>query len=300
MAQTSGTAAGHGALLTALRTFLIAQNWTVQRDTTTGTVREIYFRGPNLTVGTQTVNPHVNIRQFQITATDVYNWEVSGAIGFNTNETFGNQPGVSPRDFSVGAYPTFTLFQNNIDYWFVGNSRRFIVVAKIGTVFFTMYAGFILPYSTPTEYPFPMLVAANTYAGGFRFSLGDFRNGAAYDPREGSAYIRHTDGTWSTVANYSGTGSKSRNNQDCYIWPWRTNLTDTLINNADNSYTLLPAVLASRINGGNVYGEMEGVFHVSGFGNSSEDTVTINSVEHLIIQTANRTGFSDFAAIRLS
>jgi hypothetical protein len=193
------------------------------------------------------------------------------------------------------------LYQHNIDYRFVANNRRFIVIAKISTVFTSMYGGFILPYATPSEYPFPIFIGATTGVKTNRFSVDTYDMGGFYDPSSGGAYIRHFDGSWLGCANYYDPGGgKLRSVFESYIWPHRTVVNDTIINNIDSSYTPLPCVVLTRLNGGDVYGELEGVFACSGFSNSAENTVTHNSIIYDVIQTVNRTGVDDYVCIRMT
>lgn len=298
MAFQTGSSLGHLALLTDLSTFLVAQSWTVEKDTTVGSDREVYFKGPDITAGAITINAHVNIHAFEDVPGDRYNWEVRGAIGFDTLESFDTQPQVSPRSGEVVS--TVPMFQNNIDYWFIANDRRFIVIAKVSTVFTSMYGGFLLPYATPTEFPFPIYIGATTGIRTQRFSQSDYQIGGMWDPTVNSSYIRHYDGSWFNVTNYTNSGGlKSRGPADSYIWPYRDAINDQVINNIDGTYSLLSCVLTSKEQSGNVYGELEGVFSCSGFANAAENTVTISAVDYVVIQCANRTDVEDYVCIRL-
>lgn len=298
MAFQTGSSLGHLVLLDDLSTFLVAQGWTELKDVIVNGEREVYFQGPNIIAGAITINAHVNIRAFEDVPADRYNWEIRGAIGFDTNEDWDSQPQISPRvNDVVGCVP---MFQNNIDYWFIANDRRFIVIAKISTVFVSMYGGFFLPYATPTEFPYPIYVGATTGNRLLRFSQTDYQIGGMWDPTLNSGWTRHYDGSWFETANYfTSGGNKSRQVNDCYIWPYRDTLNDQMINNIDATYTLLPCILASPNNDGNVYGELEGVFSCSGFANAAENTVTISAVVYVVIQCANRTDVEDYVCIRL-
>lgn len=50
----------------------------------------------------------------------------------------------------------------------------------------------------------------------------------------------------------------------------------------------------------NVYGELDGVFGVTGFGQSAENTVTINGIPHLVVPDVFRGGKANFHAVRLA
>jgi len=301
MAFTSGTATGHDALADALKAYLITQSWTVEKDEVIGDDRFIYFKGPDIVTGTTTINAHINIKVFEDVPTDYYNWEISGAIDFDTNESFDTQPQTSPK-ITATARPTMPLFQSNIDYWFIANNRRFIVIAKVSTVFVSMYGGFGLPYATPSEFPYPIYIGATTPLTTQRFSESSYAMGGFWDPPgPNAAYIRHVDGSWIDVGNYTASGSTKNRGIiiDGHIWPYRETENDQIINNIDGSYTLFEVIISNKANAGNVYGELEGVFSCSGFANASENTVTIGGVVYLVIESPSRPGVSDFACIRL-
>jgi hypothetical protein len=47
-----------------------------------------------------------------------------------------------------------------------------------------------------------------------------------------------------------------------------------------------------------VYGELDGVFALTGFGNGAENTVTIGGVVHYVVQNVFRTDQLDYFAIK--
>jgi hypothetical protein len=59
---------------------------------------------------------------------------------------------------------------------------------------------------------------------------------------------------------------------------------------------LLPVILADGTP--NVYGELDGVFALTGFGNGAENTVTIGGVVHYVVQNVFRTDQLDYFAIK--
>jgi hypothetical protein len=50
----------------------------------------------------------------------------------------------------------------------------------------------------------------------------------------------------------------------------------------------------------NVYGELDGVKAITGFSQGSENTVTVDGIEYLVIQNVFRNTTSDFFAVQLS
>lgn len=249
------------------------------------TFQEYYLKGPGLS-GTDSI--YVNIASGAYTASDTYLLAIRGAINFNPLNTFDDQPGGSSNVI-------VPLWNSTIPYWLVANGRRFIIIAKISTVYTSAYAGFLMPYATSSEMPYPLVVMGNCDRAR-RWSQGDYYIGGFWDPTEGAAFARHWDGAWIEVANYyAQTGRPPKGNN--MVWPF--NEARNVGRNRDGSYGLLPAILTCNHSSNNVYGELEGVYQVSGFMTGSEDTITIGSDTFLIVQSVNRTAWRDYAAIKL-
>jgi hypothetical protein len=301
MAVEIGTAANHADLLTRLRAFLTAnadlvaagQAWTeVGYNAPDATTEETYLRGPGLGGGEEI---YVQIRRYENVAGDYYNWGLRGAVNYNPAEPFGSQPGASPESH-------FTLWNTSIPYWFVANGRRFMVVAKVSTVYVMLHAGLILPYATPAEYPYPIFVGANCRSA-MRWSVGGDENRNVFDPGAlndaGYCRLRYVDGTWIGIANHSGDADDRPGN----TWPYegfRQSWIGFPISALGGDYVLTPIILSTGYEDGVVFGELDGVFHVSGFSTASENIVTIEGVDHLVVQNVYRAGTAAYAAVRLA
>ena len=48
-----------------------------------------------------------------------------------------------------------------------------------------------------------------------------------------------------------------------------------------------------------IFGELDGVYHISGFNNAVENTVEIDGVTHVVMQDVARTGHIDYYAVRM-
>ena len=48
-----------------------------------------------------------------------------------------------------------------------------------------------------------------------------------------------------------------------------------------------------------MFGELDGVFHITGFNNAVENTFVIDGLTHVVLQDVWRTGFNDYYAIRM-
>ena len=70
----------------------------------------------------------------------------------------------------------------------------------------------------------------------------------------------------------------------------------TQVRDTGGNYSLTPVVMSDS-NG--IYGELEGIFHISGFNNAVENTLVIAGVTYIVIQDVGRNGFSDYYALRM-
>lgn len=302
MAFETGTATSYTDLLSRFITFITtnaslvsaSENWSVLREVVgSGAERDYLIQGVGHIVNGVNVRPHVRIATQSNVASDIYGITLQGFTSYNSELANDVQPG-NQSDVSGMA-----LWNSSIPYWFIANGRRFMIIAKVSTTYSSCYAGFILPYATPAEYPYPMLVAgSHESATTHRWSQADHQVGGFWDPSLGNAYFYHIDGTWLAVANYdNGSGGSRTSLGTNSIWPYEIDL--ELTTNGDGSLPLLQTVLHSSSYGGNVYGEPDGVFYTSGIGVGSEDTITEGGVTHLIVQSVYRTDRRSYAAIRL-
>jgi len=291
----TGTATGHKDLLSKIRTHLTSgtlgsEVWQSLAYNTGGAEDTLYLKGPGLS-GTDEV--YVNIRTVTDTGLDMYNWEIAGAVAYNSENSYDLQPGMSPLGHTL-------FWDSSIPYWLIVNGRRFILIAKVSTTYHTCYCGLYLPYATSSEMPYPMAIM--TSSGGnvakIRWSNGNYRVGGFWDPIDGSSYVRHWNGSWVPMANLQFRDDTTRldMNVSC-VWPWEVDY--GLGMNIDGQYGILPAVMHSSYGDGNVFGELEGVFFVSGFSQGAEDTITIGGSQYLVVQSVYRTGRRDYAAIKL-
>lgn len=333
MASTSGTATNYLDLLTLLKTFLTTdatlvaanQGWTALKDVTnelalpdSGTLtpeRHIYFRGPGLS---QSDEIHVNIRAYRDPSDiNYHNWDVRSAVGFDSLESFDDQPAATPIQTS-GDFggPRLLLSDTSMNYWFIANGRRFIVIADVNGTWSSMYGGFYLPYATPSEMPYPMYVAGNgckealpvNEASDFVASFWDPAGVSATSPSTNCGYLRDFNGTWRPVSNYISTSGITRSNitNGTTIWPYNyfhnEDLDDDITKqNDDGSTTVLPCILLGTLDGGNVFGELDGVMFMSGVARSPADTLTIGSDTYLVVRSSFRQNPSfDYVAINLA
>jgi len=291
----TGTATNHVDLLDKIRTHLTnavvmgTQAWTeLGIVEVSASERYCYLRGPGLSA---TDEIYINIRQYENSAADYYNFQIFGAVGFSAAQTILNQPGASPGS-------CVPLWNTAIPYTLVADGRHFKLIAKVSTTYQTAYAGFILPYATSLEMPYPMFVGGSQKDPNSRWSTPNYTAGAFFDPPQTCSYMRDFNGSWLEIANYENYSANSRQEKNASVmWPWQYSI--SVGNNQDLSFGMLPAIIHSNTSGGNVYGELSGVKYVSGFNNAAEDTITDGVDTYLVVQSGYRTTIRDYAAILL-
>lgn len=239
-------------------------------------------------------------------ASDVYNIEIAAAQGFSSGLAWGSQVGKSPATYSCG-------WNSSTPYWIVANGQRFVVVFKVSTTYHAIHLGKILPYGTPSQYGYPVYVGGETSSSTLRWS--DTSPGFRHftDPgfiSSASCYLCHPDGTWYTYWNYQNSnGNDSLGYGYRHIWPFGAdaavdsfvpNMIKEMRENVDGSYTLIPLILATIQPGRQVFGEIDGCYFVSGYNNAAENIVTIDGVDHLVVQNIFRTSRWHYWALKLA
>jgi hypothetical protein len=330
MPWATGIVTGHLNLLDAVKTFLTTnvdlvaagQEWTALKDevitsyamtspTVTSptdgygaTFRGLYLRGPGL-AGTDAI--HVNILTYEAPGVGAYNWMVQGATGYDGGLLWHQQPGAS---LSGATFRYLTLNASTIEYWIIANGRRFILTCKIGGDFYSIYCGLYLPYALPSEYPYPLAVSGVTN------DVNALPNNATMSNFWHSLYdnpmmLRHVDGAWLSSMAITLYTTQLPTSANFVIWPWSPQnifissfSVHSWEGHIDGSFTLLPATLLSMYSGGNVYGELDGVFYIPGVSKVtspvSEDLVLIGGTNYLVVQDIERATEFSFAALKLA
>lgn len=97
--------------------------------------------------------------------------------------------------------------------------------------------------------------------------------------------LRLVNGVWSTLE----------------LWPQNNPFVTLRNSNSDsNLATGDYGLYAMQIcDASNLYGFLDGVYFISGFNNAAENTVSIASVDYLVVPNIWRTGFKDYMAVKL-
>lgn len=200
MAYSTGTATNHTDLWTKLLAFLTTdsalvaagQEWTTVWSH--ATLPELVLQGPGLS-GTDQVLVGMSRRDDALTVGESV-IDLCGCTGIiPTAARFSDHVNSLPRR------PLVFLDQNPMEYWFVANGRRFVVVIKISTIYQAMYCGLFLPYSRPEAYPYPMFIGGTR---GFAVGTNAVASGVVSWRESTTDAYRQFTGPWS-VANSNAT-----------------------------------------------------------------------------------------------
>lgn len=314
MAVEIGTAANYKDLLLKLKTFLTGAPlggaaWTQMRYATTGGggADELILRAPGLAGADQI---YVGITTFENVTADYFNWRMAGFTGFNNALAFGAQPGLMQNVF-------LTLWNSPIPYWFVGNGRRVIIVAKVSTSYMMGYLGFFNPYPSPNQYPYPLAVGGNwaiapepalmdvawRWSNGF-FTAQNFPMATIWNPGGGvivantsTFRIRQPNGVWGYMR--TGQNGAYQDVDDSTIWPYMAGMVNLQQNLGGAAQSpLLPIILHD--NTPEVYGELDGVLATSGQAIASEDIIQQGGNDHLVVQNIAQTSRNRYCAVKLA
>lgn len=268
--------------------------WLIDRYDYFDPTHEFIAHGQGLAGGEEI---YVGILLSETPASTLYNWRIRGFTGYSDVDTFANQPGASPAVFA-------SFWQFSIPYWIALNGRRFVIAAQVSTTFHGMYGGFILPFATPAEYPYPLMVGGeSTSALAYTSTATGFRH--FIDPgTSANGQLRDVNGLWKPLID---TGTPSARYA---VWPWDT--TDTarawlaaMQDLPDGSYPLFPATILRPPDSGStpftgtVIGEMDGVFAITGFDNSAGTLIDVSGTDYLVVQNIFRTARENHWAMRL-
>lgn len=178
----------------------------------------------------------IGIRTYNKTAglNTARNWALAGMASYNASLDFDNQPGISPHSDAVGGGAIFPLKENDadpdIDFWMSVTSRRFVVIAKCRsattTHYMSCYGGFLLPFGTAAEFPYPIYISGCSARDDTFHSdtAGNRINGITdviqVTGKTGPAFFRkQTDSTWQVVVNSTGSdgGAPTRGAVNDYV-----------------------------------------------------------------------------------
>lgn len=304
MAYISGTAATDIELYQTLIAFLTTnqdlvdagQNWELlgrQSVPSGNTVSDfISLRGPGF-AGED--NIYVHLEHYQYALTDTFSIRAVGSVGWlpSALTTPGQQPDntMTNKNWSGNVILRTPLQRNPMQYWIVANGRRFVVVLSYGNRWTGLYAGLLLPFGFPAQYPYPLLIGAGNHStdsyqnppvGSYIYSpVTSHVGGMLHTP--GGAWVGGPRGVGMGLGRYT-------------CWPWdrgdawqEATLRKFVPVEVDGvaNYGVLPIHLISRIDTGAKakYGTLDGVGAFSAFNAEAGDIVTMaDNSQHLVYQ----------------
>lgn len=270
--NVDGTLA-HYKFLNVIRDLAVANGWVLLFEDQTSFNHQIMLQGPGVNGDEQI---YVGFRTYHNVAADYYNISVATFTGYVAGTDWTQQPG--------GSYSGVPLHNQRIDYWLAVNARRIAFAAKVGNpVYESGYVGKFLAYATPGQYPYPIALGG-MLVGEAATRFSDTVHSMPYKGSRANMGMRFVDG--------------SQVQPECHPWD-NTTLTGTTtrLKDSDSQYSLLPVIMTNAVSGS--FGELDGIYHVSGFNNAVENVITLSGVDYVIIQDVARNGFNDFYAIRM-
>jgi hypothetical protein len=324
MVTVTGTATDAQDLFDKLIAFLTtnatlvgaSQDWSEPWSGAAPYLNDRVLEGPGLSGADEIL---IGMRLYSDDTADEHWIEFRGMTGvIPTGLTYDDHVNVQP-------IPSRMFIDNDtMDYWFIANGRRFIVVLKISTVFEACYCGFFLPFGTPAEYPYPMFCGASSgFSAGSTAQPESWRDdvpGHSLFPFPNSnvsvvstaqfrsgVYLLNPDGTWMECSNFNTTteASLGMSPRGSYVLT-----TDTFAFSPDHliagltdlwggGKVLMPIHLFEVSPGRQDFGVLQGVYRCQGLGSSAEDIITVGAVDHLVVQNAFRTDFNDYFAVEI-
>lgn len=198
--------------------------WETERYDT-GSEDELILKGS----GSGSDEIFVGARTFSVGAISANNWELAGFTGFNNALPWANQPGISPGRWDNqspigGAF--LPLRDVSFSYWISITSRRIVVVAQTGSNYHFAHLGFVAPFSTSGQYPYPLLIAGTSSIPAREATQSVVGVGGFNDPTAnaladlGPALLRFADGTWRPLKNaYNLSGGRVQISDQFHVWP---------------------------------------------------------------------------------
>lgn len=271
----------------------IGEAWAVERWTGGN---ELILNGPGRS-GAEAV--YVGIKAYEDIVDDYFNWELRGYQGYIDIDNFDSQPNTSRAAY-------LPLWNSSIPYWLSVNGDRIVMVAKISTVYELLHLGRVLPYGTPDQIPYPVVIAGGTGVSATRWSGTDtphsnltYASGGSND--QSSSLFCGVDNAWYAIRTGISSGGVG------FVTPYIFNAANTTQSkldfidvNPDGSYTLEPLRLIQVDPQPNTIGEFDGIAFVTGQDNAAENIITVDSVDWLVVPNIYKSSRADYCAVKLA
>lgn len=232
-------------------------------------------------------NEYTRFRQIRINVIE------NGSYLSTLSNIYEHTTGITNTDFNLtsGGNPGFLIENKNNKTFISIDSNRMIMAFLQNGKYQTLYVGNYLPYADPSQHENPHCYVGNIVGEGYSTSNNTddiFKMGSIMADAENSygvsSFVKRWDNVWLSINDSGGEdGEKSG------IYPFiGSSGNRQFMPNIDGSYTAIPAVIVSDNNnnqswntGGYLFGELDGVFGVSGFYQSPENTFNYNNEEYI-------------------
>lgn len=189
--------------------------------------REIIMEGE----GSGTDEIYVGWKTFSNSSSGARNMIVHGFTGFTAGLPYNDQPGRSPgletSSSGVDFGGCYVLLSNaTVTWWLSITPRRIVGVAKVGTCYSCFHLGFLNPFATGNEWPYPIYIAGSTTERFQVPSTSTIGTSGFMDPvqvssnRSGPGLLRTPTGTWVDIWNSTGVStSRASNSGGIQVFP---------------------------------------------------------------------------------
>lgn len=335
MAYETGTATDHADLWDRFISFIttdpelvaLGQNWEIAWGSDSNSDSDdaalgVVLRGPGLSAADEI---YVAMRRDDSNVgNDVCTWYMRGATGIVESATgYNMHVNMTPSPVKMFTRP------NTMRYWFIANGRRFIIVVQVGTVYEAMYAGFFLPYADPTIYTYPLFIGGSNGSGGntestshtsvaddhsvFCYSNSNSSSGSTgYQP---SAWMLDPSGNWLKVSKndssapacigpgYFGSGlglganiNQFQGNSGGSNYGYE-DVSKREASAYGDGFVLTPFTLTQASPSDQTFGILDGVYRVTGRGQTIENVIQAEDAVHIVFQNTFRTALGNWFAV---
>lgn len=247
-----------------------------------------------------TDNVLIGIREWRYVPGSAWGWDLNGYRYLATGDYDWNftktEVGFNTYDTTWGHFsqkPILPCADDTMYYWFYSNQQRIIIVTKISSNYESAYLGFGRRFATPTEYPYPLIVAGSGY-GNITYSSTGTSHSFCIACQYSIATYNFITITPDNVIRQSinTTGGQA------VLYPHYGFVNSgELYPDTAGRFFMSPvyAIHISAVN--STLFDLDGLYHILGVGLQSEDIVTFNSRKHRVFQNIYRNTYYEFIAV---
>jgi hypothetical protein len=287
---------GDSVTWTCVNALLGADAWVNMEETyvsSTSTDGLLWLEG----IGVDAIPIYVGFNTTHNAGVPSYNWELNGAIDWNTGVSFYLQSGALPS----GSVPYLLLRNGNITFTFAANSRRIAIIAHVSTVIESAYLGLVNLYMPYNNWPRPILIGGTSGTDiAFTNAVTSTHSWWLQPGTSDTVFIRDAAGTWG-VFDIDAADTANR----YYIYPSRfltSTTTQEIATNNDGSYLIMPQSLLYRDNitaKKGFFAELDGVYWVPGFNLVTGDLLTIGADTYYVFANTFLSDLNSYACLKL-